>query len=363
MAVYEKYYHCKREPFSLSPDPGFLYYSAVHREALAQLQYLIQERKGFAVLTGEVGTGKTLLLRTLMESLDSKTETAYLFNPPHTREALFQAIADELNVDIKGHADPRVLLNRRFLESHMKGGTVVLIFDEAQSIQPPMLEEIRLMANLETSSAKLLQVIFAGQPEFESTLESPELRALRQRLVFRFSLTALGAVDTNRYIVARLGAAGASSSLFTIEARNSVHEYSRGIPRLINAICDNAMLAGYAVDAPLIGNELIKEVASDLRLVGAIRSVDPLPAVSDSNQRSMWVRHRRLAVAVACLFLILVIAAAAGIAGLASIHTSPLTHLQGWFSSAANQRNPYGMNLVGSSEFPCKLTNYGLRAE
>jgi len=166
MAVYEQYYHCLREPFSLSPDPNFLYSSTIHREALAELRYLIQERKGFAVITGEVGTGKTLLLRTLMESLGRQVETAYFFNPPHTRDALYASIADELEIDLDGHASPTVLLNRRFLEIREKGGTVALIFDEAQSIQPSMLEEIRLLTNLETSNAKLVQVILAGHPEF-----------------------------------------------------------------------------------------------------------------------------------------------------------------------------------------------------
>ena len=267
MAVYEAYYHCLREPFSLSPDPSFLYAAEPHREALAQLRYLVQERKGFAVVTGEVGTGKTMLLRTLIESVGPKVQTGYVFNPPRTISALYDSIGEEFGITLNGAANPAAVLNRHFMSVFQNGGTVVMIFDEAQSLSIELLEEIRLLTNIETSSAKLAQVILAGQPEFDAMIDSTELRALRQRLVFRYSLTALSPSDTVRYIAARLGAAGAKRSPFTLKACDAVHRYSGGVPRLVNVICDNAMLAGYATDSLMIDEQRIAEAAADLRLI------------------------------------------------------------------------------------------------
>ena len=269
MAVYEAYYHCRREPFSLSPDPSFLYAAEPHREALAQLRYLVQERKGFAVVTGEVGTGKTMLLRSLIESVGPKIQTGYVFNPPRTIGALYDSIGYELGITLNGEANPAAVLNRHLLSAYENGGTVVMIFDEAQSLSIELLEEIRLLTNIETSSTKLAQVVLAGQPEFDAMIDSIELRALRQRLVFRYSLTALGASDTVRYIAARLRAAGASRLPFTLKACNAVHRYSGGVPRLVNVICDNAMLAGYATDSLTIDEEQIADAAGDLRLISA----------------------------------------------------------------------------------------------
>ena len=267
MAVYETYYGCLQEPFSLSPDPGFLFAAAPHREALAQLRYLIQERKGFAVITGEVGTGKTMLLRTVIEDVGPKVQTGYVFNPPRTRQALYDAIADELGLQLDDKSNPAKELNRHFLSTYEAGGTVVLIFDEAQALSVELLEEIRLLTNIETPRAKLVQVILAGQTELDALIDSTELRALRQRLVFRYSLGALGRADTVGYIAARLAAAGAKNSPFTRGACDSVHRYSTGIPRLINVICDNAMLSAYATDSNTIDEEQIDEVALDLKLV------------------------------------------------------------------------------------------------
>jgi general secretion pathway protein A len=269
VAVYETYYHCRREPFSLSPDPSFLYAAEPHREALAQLRYLVQERKGFAVVTGEVGTGKTMLLRSLIESVGPKVQTGYVFNPPRTIGALYDSIGYELGITLTGEANPAAILNRHLLSAYENGGTVVMIFDEAQSLSIQLLEEIRLLTNIETSSTKLAQVVLAGQPEFDAMIDSTELRALRQRLVFRYSLAALSAVDTERYIAARLGFAGAHRSPFTLKACDAIHRYSGGVPRLVNVICDNAMLAGYATDSLTIDEEQIGDAAADLRLISA----------------------------------------------------------------------------------------------
>lgn len=266
MAVYQTYYHLRREPFSISPDPSFLYASPAHREALAQLRYVVQERKGFAVITGEVGTGKTLLLRSLIGSVGPTVQTGYVFNPPRTTRALFESMAEELGIHLNGTENPAGELNRYFLSTYEKDATAVMIFDEAQSLSTELLEEIRLLTNMETHSAKLLQVILAGQPELNAKIDAPELRALRQRLVFRCLLEPLNESDTVSYISFRLSAAGADASPFTLSACRAVHGYSGGIPRLINVICDNALLAGYASDRRTIDGPQIDEVAADLRL-------------------------------------------------------------------------------------------------
>src|SRR5216683_1621381 len=204
MGIYEAYYNCRQEPFSLSPDPRFLYLSPSHREALAQLRYTVAERKGFAVLTGEVGYGKTTLVRALLESLGSKVRTGYIFNPPRTIAELYAAIGHELDVKFDGGASPVVKLNQFLLEIFRAGGTVVLILDEAQRLSMEILEEIRLLSNLEVSDAKLLQVILAGQPELDTMLDGQELRALRQRLVMRHSLAPLTLEDTIHYVANRI---------------------------------------------------------------------------------------------------------------------------------------------------------------
>jgi len=271
MAVYEAYYNCSREPFSLSPDPRFLYAAEPHREALAQLCYLVQERKGFAVVTGEVGTGKTMLLRSLIESAGPNVQTGYVFNPPRTIGALYDSIGYELGITLTGAANPAAVLNRHLLSAYEDGGTVVMIFDEAQSLSIELLEEIRLLTNIETSSTKLAQVILAGQPEFDAKIDSTELRALRQRLVFRYSLSALSPPETVQYIAARLAVAGARRSPFTLKACGAVHRYSGGVPRLVNVLCDNAMLAGYAAASRTIDEEQIADVAADLKLIRSPR--------------------------------------------------------------------------------------------
>jgi general secretion pathway protein A len=266
MAIYEAYYQCQREPFSLSPDPSFLYSSSSHREALAQLRYLVQERKGFGVLTGEVGTGKTMILRTLIETAGSRVQSGYVFNPPRTNRELYRAITEDLEIELDSDGNVASQLNRHLLQRFEEGGTVVMIFDEAQDLPIEVLHEIRLLTNLETSNAKLLQVILAGQPELDAMLETQQLRALRQRLVFRYSLAPLSQADTVSYIGTRLGESGARRSPFTLGACNAVYRYSQGIPRLINVICDNAMLVGYAKDSQVIEEAEIEEVSADLKL-------------------------------------------------------------------------------------------------
>jgi len=340
MAVYEEYYSCRREPFSLSPDPSFLYAAEPHREALAQLCYLVQERKGFAVVTGEVGTGKTMLLRSLMESAGPNVQTGYVFNPPRTIEALYDSIGYELGITLTGVPNPAAVLNRHLLSAYENGGTVVMIFDEAQSLSIELLEEIRLLTNIETSSTKLAQVILAGQPEFDVMIDSTELRALRQRLVFRYSLTALGATDTVRYIAARLGAAGAQRSPFTLKACDAVHRYSGGVPRLVNVICDNAMLAGYATTSRTIDEDQIAAAALDLKLISTPQRAyqsgrDPARAKATKTVAPRLARRRLIyAVVAACITLVLAAAAIVLVPQLSSNSFTPLTQIGGMLQNA-----------------------------
>jgi len=266
MGIYEQYYDCRSEPFSLNPDPRFLYMAQSHREALAQLRYCVEMRKGFAVLTGEVGTGKTTLLRALLDSLGETVQTGYVFNPPRSIDELYEAIAAEWDVVLREAKSRTLQLNLYLLEAFRASRNVVLIFDEAQSIAPDILNEIRLLSNLETSTAKLVQIILAGQPEFDLTLDSPAQRALRQRVVMRHRLAALGRDETFEYIAKRLRIAGASQSPFTIDACQAVFLHSRGIPRLINLICDNTMLDGYAHDRRRIDKAVVETAVRELGL-------------------------------------------------------------------------------------------------
>ena len=266
MGIYEQYYDLRSEPFSLNPDPRFLYMANGHREALAQLRYCVELRKGFAVLTGEVGTGKTTLLRALLDQLGATVQTGYIFNPPRSIDELYEAIAAEWDLVLRPAQSRTLQLNLYLLEAFKASRNVVLIFDEAQSIEPAILNEIRLLSNLETATAKLVQIILAGQPEFDFTLDAPAQRALRQRVVMRYRLAALGRDETFAYIANRLRIAGASQSPFTIDACQAVFLYSQGIPRLINLICDSTMLDGYAHDRRRIDQSVVATAIRELGL-------------------------------------------------------------------------------------------------
>lgn len=267
--VYENFYHLEREPFSLCPDPAFLYLAPDHAEALAQLLYTVRSRKGFAVLTGEVGTGKTTLLRSLLGSVGSEVRTAYVLSPPRSRRELYTALASEFGLQLDGAGTWSVTLQRFLLDAYQRNVTVVAVFDEAQELPAKVLEEIRLLTNLETANVKLLQVILAGQPELDNLLDSSELRALRQRIVLRHSLSPLRAGETIQYIAKRMQVAGAGVLPFDLDACLAIHRYARGIPRLINLLCDNSLLTGYAANKAMIDSQIVDSVARDARLTAA----------------------------------------------------------------------------------------------
>jgi general secretion pathway protein A len=264
--MYTQFYGLREKPFTLSPDPKYLFLSDSHREALAHLLYGIEQGEGFIAVTGEVGTGKTTLCRTLLERLDATSEVAFVFNPPLSGMELLQAIHHELGL-LGGEATRQELteeLNQFLLEKKKQGRRVLLIIDEAQNLERDALEQVRLLGNLETNTAKLLQIILLGQPELDAKLESADLRQLRQRITVRWRLAPLTASETREYVAHRLKVAGLSRELFTDLALREVHRRSRGIPRVINLLCDRALLAGYAAGAPSIGLGLISEVEREI---------------------------------------------------------------------------------------------------
>jgi general secretion pathway protein A len=269
--MYIAFYGLREKPFALSPNPRFLYLADSHREALAHLLYGIEQGEGFIAVTGEVGTGKTTISRTLLQRLGSDTEVAFLFNPKLSPLELLQAIHIEFGLaDTFGRAGAswRELsddLNRFLLDRKREGKRVLLIIDEAQNLEPETLEQVRLLSNLETETSKLIQIILLGQPELDAKLETRVLRQLRQRISVRWRLAPLSASETEKYVRHRLRiAAGTERPLFSPAALRAVHKASRGVPRLINIVCDRALLAGYAQGVAEVGPRLVRRAVREM---------------------------------------------------------------------------------------------------
>jgi general secretion pathway protein A len=268
--MYNAHFGFSECPFSLSPSPAFYYRSAQHEEALANLTYGVQGRKGFIVLTGEVGTGKTTLLECLRDSLEAQhIPFAFLFNSRLTMEQFFQMIAYDLDLACDRNSKTEVLfaLNSFLLQMAQQGGTCVLIVDEAHNLEWDVLEEVRLLGNLEIRQGKLLQIILAGQTELDRKLEAPELRQLKQRVVLRCRLEPFSAEDATEYINARMAKAGVPDQrIFPPELISEIHHRSAGIPRLINSISDNLLLTCFALQSKVATLEMLDEVTRDMRL-------------------------------------------------------------------------------------------------
>lgn len=268
--MYNAYFGLSDNPFNLSPDPIFLFRSEQHEEALANLVYGVQSRKGFIVLTGEVGTGKTTLLECLRNYLyAAQIEFAYIFNSRLTADQFFETIAYDLDLDCDRDSKTEVLftLNNLLIERSQRGQTTVLIVDEAQNLDWNVLEEIRMLGNLENRTGKLLQVILAGQPELDRKLDAPDFRQLKQRVALRCSLTPFQEPDTIDYISFRLAKAGMESqSVFPDDVLSEIHYRTQGIPRVINAVCDNLLLTCFAAETKVATMEFLDEITNDLRL-------------------------------------------------------------------------------------------------
>jgi len=263
--MYTEFYGLKEFPFSLTPDPRFIYFSASHREALAQMICGINLKRGFIAITGEVGTGKTTLIHALRQQLDKNTETAYLFHAILGTKGLFQSIFRQFGLPVDARetkTDLLLRLNDFLMLVNKSGGNVVLIIDEAQNLKPHILEEIRLISNMETAQAKLIQILLVGQPEFGKILDRQEIRQLKQRIAMRFHLTRLNRLETMEYIYHRLRIAGQRSpeDIFTADTVDEIYAYTRGLPRSINVLCDNALIMGYAIHAPYISPEIVDKV-------------------------------------------------------------------------------------------------------
>jgi general secretion pathway protein A len=272
--MYKNFYNLTRNPFDLTPDPTCFVATAKHNEALAALYYGIVRHKGVVVVTGEVGTGKTLLLRCLLQLFKSSSEIsyAYLFNCRLSATEFLHYTASDFGLNANaGQSKSSLLLElSRYVTSRgVQGLTTVLIVDEAHNLSMELLEEIRLLSNLETNDDKLLQIVLVGQPELDLKLDSFELRPLKQRIALRAHLSPLDEQDTDKYILERLTIAGAAPRtvpLFSTAAVSAIHRYSRGFPRLINTICENALITGYAQRLSTIPPEVILGVAKDFHL-------------------------------------------------------------------------------------------------
>jgi general secretion pathway protein A len=280
--MYSDYFGIKENAFSITPDPRFLFRSEQHCEALAHLLYGVVESGCFVLLTGEVGTGKTTICRTLLEQLPENVDIALLLNPPQSGRELLLAIHDELHIFIN-HRDISLhelvyVLTRRLLENHSRGRRTVVIIDEAQNIAPEVLEQVRLLTNLETRTEKLLHVFLVGQPELRELLQQPSLRQVAQRITARYHLNPLSEEETRDYVCHRLSVAGCRHGLFSDAALHQIYRESKGVPRVINILCDRALLGAFASDQPHVSSRQIHQAARQWR--------------GEQPSRSFWSRNR-----------------------------------------------------------------------
>jgi type II secretory pathway predicted ATPase ExeA len=287
--MYKKFFGLQNGPFGTSPDPRFMYMMPHTREVLAGLEYGIFARKGFTVLTGEVGTGKTTILRRALSSLSQeRVYTSFVFNPLLEPLDFLEFVLSDFGLTPASRTKSGMLLqlNRWLIERFRMNETCVVVVDEAQNLSWELLEEIRLLTNLESSSEKLLQIVLSGQPELDEKLRHPSVRQLRQRIFLWCRTQPLSAEQTSEYIVERLRIAGATHQIFTPEAARLVHQHSRGIPRLINLLCEHALILGYVEQTQQIAAESISSIARDLELEMQSFLIPPNEIVPESSLSS-----------------------------------------------------------------------------
>jgi general secretion pathway protein A len=268
--MYRDFYGLMRPPFEMTPDPSFLVLGDTHREGLAMLVYAVRARKGFVVLSGEVGTGKTTLLHALLAQLDPEMPSAFIFNPRLEPLDFFRVLFDEFEIDTpcRTKAEYLLTLNRFLIDCLKQDRTALLIIDEAQNLSPEMLEEVRLLSNLETPTSKLLQIMLVGQPELAAMLDRPDLRQLRQRIVLRHHLRPFDEAELATYVDERMRLAGyTGKGVFKRSALQRLFAVTGGVPRLVNVICDGALLAGYTRGHSQIDGAMIDEVARELHIL------------------------------------------------------------------------------------------------
>jgi general secretion pathway protein A len=288
--MYERFYGLRERPFALSPDPDYLYPSRVHREALDYLRYGLESHAGFVVITGEIGSGKTTLLQTLLRGLDSQTTVGRIVNTMLEPRELLETIMIDFGLDPGGHSKPIMLrdLAQYLVDQRLAGRLILLVIDEAQNLSLAALEELRMLSNLETEKSKLLQIVLVGQPNLRDKLAAPELEQLRQRITVSYHLSPLDAEETAKYINHRLRRAATGAPLeFPREVTDVVHNRSRGVPRIINVICDATLVFGYAEERRQIDPALMADVLVELEATGVLppaRTVGdvPVPAAAVS---------------------------------------------------------------------------------
>ena len=354
--MYEEFYGLKEKPFNLTPDPRFFFLSENHREAFDHLLYGIKEKEGFILITGEVGTGKTLLCRALLNKIDSSsTDTALILNPALSEQELLQSVLSDFGIDARGRSKKEMLdnLNRFLIRQHSPNRQSVLIIDEAQNLTLPALEEIRMLSNFETEKEKLLQIIFLGQMELKQKLSLAQLRQLNQRISVRYHIKSLKKEEVPRYIQHRLMVAGSAGDInFTSGALREIYRYSQGIPRLINLAADRALLAGYAEQSREIGRGA---VIKGLKSLGGEEI--PLP------RHRVW--RRRLASGFAGLLILCSVLLAAMI--FAGSHTELFETIlnYGGFSASAPSAKETGQpdQDGGGALYSVHLGAYGTEAE
>src|SRR2546428_1233160 len=293
--MYKGFYGLKENPFNVSPDPRYLFLTEQIEETLSSLMYGVQTRKGIITLTGEVGTGKTTLVNRLLDRLrESAAKTAFLFNSRMNSSQLFDFILAEFDIpcDNRSKSQQLMKLNHWLLERYRGGESAVLIVDEAQNLTFPVLEEIRLLTNLETSTEKLLQIVLSGQPELEDKLNQPQLRQVRQRIVLRCKTYSLTLDQVCGYVAERLRIAGCDGQpIFAPEAVEALHQHTGGIPRVINLLCEHALISAMAKGQRPVPASVVGEVAREFELQGAERSATS-PVRGGSNHDDSGNSHR-----------------------------------------------------------------------
>src|SRR5829696_2544161 len=278
--MYERFYQLRERPFALSPDPEYLYPSRVHQEALDYLRYGIESQAGFIVITGEIGSGKTTLLQTLLRNLDNQTTVGRIVNTMLEPRELLETIMIDFGLDPAGRSKPLLLrdLSQYLVDQRLAGRLVLLVIDEAQNLGLGALEELRMLSNLETEKSKLMQIVLVGQPNLRDKLSAPELEQLRQRITVSYHLPPLDSEETFHYINHRLAHAALSTPLvFPRPATDLIHARSGGVPRIINVICDAALVFGYAEERRAFDARVILEVLDELETTGVLPPASAMP--------------------------------------------------------------------------------------